>query len=259
MKFGVVTDVKNRALLEELGFDYLECHVTAIAAMEEDAFQALATENDAASLKIEAACVLLPSTVRVTGPDVDPAQQAAYLERAFARLERLGVGPVVFGSGGARRIPDGFDRAIAWHQLISFGRLAAETAARHGLTIVMEPLNTMETNVINTQVDGLRLMQDIDRPSFEILSDFYHLSLAGEGRAEVASCGGHLKHTHIANPEGRVSMTHGDAADYDAFFAGLADCGYHGRMSVEGNLGEYRETLPEALALMKEKAAAYGL
>lgn len=30
-------------------------------------------------------------------------------------------------------------------------------------------------------------------------------------------------------------------------------------MSVEGSLGAYRETLPEALALMKEKAAAYGL
>ena len=259
MRFGVVTDVQNRTLLETLGFDYLECCVTAIAGMDDAAFAALAEENDTAAVKIEAACVLLPGSIRVTGAEVDPEAQAAYLERAFARLERLGVGPVVFGSGGARRVPDGFDRAEAWHQLIQFGRLAAEKAVQHGLTIVLEPLRKEETNIINTQMQGLRLMQDIERPGFDILSDFYHLSLAGEGRAEVAACGKRLKHTHIANPDGRVAMKHSDAADYDAFFAGLSDCGYHGRMSIEGSLGDYRETLPEALALIREKAAAFGL
>ena len=75
----------------------------------------------------------------------------------------------------------------------------------------------------------------------------------------MAACGKRLKHTHIANPDGRVAMKHSDAADYDAFFAGRADCGYPGRMSIEGSLGDYRETLPEALALIREKAAAFGL
>ena len=42
MRFGVVTDVQNRTLLETLGFDYLECCVTAIAGMDDAAFAALA-------------------------------------------------------------------------------------------------------------------------------------------------------------------------------------------------------------------------
>ena len=259
MKFGVVSDLKNMELVAELGFDYIEGHVTAVAAMEDEAFEALARKNDASPVKVEACCVLLPGSVRVTGPDVDPAQQAAYLDRAFARLERLGVGPVVFGSGGARRVPDGFDRAEAWHQMITFGRLLAEKASAHGLTAVMEPLNAKETNMINTQLDGIKLMEDVDRPGFDILSDFYHLYLAGEGRAEVAACGARLKHTHIANPIGRVAMKQSDGIDYDAFFAGLADCGYHGRLSIEGNIKDLRAELPEALELLRSKAAAYGL
>ncbi len=259
MKFGVVSDLKNMELIAELGFDYIEGHVTAVANMDDEAFEALVKKNETSPVQAEAFCVLLPGSIKVTGPEVDPAQQAAYLDRAFARLQRLGAGPVVFGSGGARRVPDGFDRAEAWHQLISFGRMLAEKATAHGLTIVMEPLNTKETNIINTQVDGIKLMEDIDRPGFEILSDFYHLYLAGEGRAEVAACGARLKHTHIANPAGRVAMKKSDGMDYDAFFAGLADCGYHGRLSIEGNIKDLRAELPEALELLREKAAAYGL
>ncbi|MBR5519739.1 MAG: sugar phosphate isomerase/epimerase [Clostridia bacterium] len=259
MKFGVVSNLENIDLIAELGFDYIEGHVTAISKLTDEEFAELEAKVAAAKIGVEACCVLLPDSIKVTGPDYDPAQQEEYLEKVFARLQKLGVGPVVFGSGSARKIPEGFDRAEAWHQLVKFGRLTAKIAAKYGLTMVMEPLNTKETNVINTQIDGLKLMEDIDRPSFEILSDFYHLALAEEGRAEVAACGEHLKHTHIANPVGRVMPKEGDGIDYDAFFAGLADCNYHGRMSLEGRIGDMRAELPAALALLRSYAEKYAL
>ncbi|MBQ4047741.1 MAG: sugar phosphate isomerase/epimerase [Clostridia bacterium] len=259
MKFGVVSDLSNIDLIAELGFDYIEGHVTAIANLTDEEFAELEAKVAAAPIKVEACCVLLPGSIKVTGPDYDPAVQEAYLEKVFARLQKLNVGPVVFGSGSARKIPEGFDRAEAWHQLVTFGRLTARLAAKYGLTMVMEPLNTMETNIINTQIDGIKLMEDIDRPSFAILSDFYHLALAGEGRAEVAACGAHLKHTHIANPVGRVMPKEGDGIDYDAFFAGLADCGYRGRMSLEGKISDMRAELPVSLALLRGLAEKYKL
>ena len=259
MKFGVVSKLENIDLVASLGFDYIESYVTAIAAMSDEEFAAVETKLASAPIKVEACCVLLPDSVPVTGPNYDAAQQEAYLEKAFSRLQKLGVGPVVFGSGSARKVPEGFDRAEAWHQLVQFGRLAARIAAKYGLTMVMEPLNTKETNVINTQIDGLKLMQDIDRPSFQILSDYYHLALAEEGRAEVAACGENLRHTHIANPVGRVMPKEGDGIDYDAFFAGLADCGYCGRMSLEGRISDMKAELPEALAVLKKCAAKFGL
>src|SRR5262249_25937777 len=57
---------------------------------------------------LRAATLFLPATLKVTGPAIDRDRQHAYVEKAFDRLARLGVEVVVFGSGGARRVPDGF-------------------------------------------------------------------------------------------------------------------------------------------------------
>lgn len=258
MRIGLVTDLYGMEQAAEFGFDYIEAHVTEIVALDDAAFEALARRNGASSVKIEACCVLLPGNIKVTGPETEPERQTAYLDRAFARLRRLGVKAVVFGSGGARRVPDGFDRAAAWHQLVAFGRLLADTAGRHGLTAVAEPLYARATNIVNTQIEGIGLVDDVDRAGFALLCDYFHLYASGEGRAEIAACGARLRHAHIPNPAGRFA-TENVGVDYDGFFAGLADCGYRGRLSLEDNVGDPRALLPDGLTLLREKAAAHGL
>lgn len=259
MKFGVCYDLAKADFIARLGYDYIEGHVTTIAGMSDDEFNVLAEQIDSLPIKVEASCVLFPGHLKVVGPDVDYDAISKYLDIAFPRLERLGVQPVVFGSGGARTVPEGFDRALAWHQMISVGRLLAQKAKEHNLTIVLEPLNKKETNIINSQREALKLVRDVERDNFVILSDFYHLWLAGEDRAEVAACGELLKHTHIANPKGRVSPAAGDEVSYDGFFAGLADVGYTERLSVECSFTDPEKELAQALVLLKEKAASFGI
>lgn len=259
MRFGVCFDLEKVGLLEKLGYDYIEGHVTTVAAMADADFEALAARLDQSKVKCEACCVLFPGSIKVTGPEYDELKIAKYLDGAFARLERLGVESVVFGSGGARRVPDGFDRARAWHQLIKTGRILAEKAGEHGLCIALEPLNTGETNILNLQMECLDLVADVDRPTFRILSDFYHLWLGKEGRNEVAACRGLLQHTHIANPIGRVSLAESDEVSYDGFFAGLADIGYAGRISFEGGLRDEEAELSRTLAVLKSAAKKAGI
>lgn len=264
MRFGVVIDINDFSAIEKaaaLGFDYVEGHVTRVAELTDERFAELRSFLETSPVKMEAVCVLLPGKIKVTGPEADPVKQAEYLDKVLPRLAALGTDAVVFGSGGARRVPEDFDRATAWHQLVEFGRMVAEKAEQNGLTIALEPLNTKETNIITTQMDGVRLMQDVDRPAFAILSDYYHVFLAGDGVDEIAACGDRLYHTHIANPIGRVTMKHGDPApvNYDVFFEGLARCGYHGRLSVECTIHDMDAELPEALDVMRTEAAKYGL
>jgi sugar phosphate isomerase/epimerase len=259
VRFGVCYDLTKAEFIARLGYDYIEGHVTKIAAMSDEEFKALEAQINSLPIKVEACCVLFPGNLKVVGPDADLDAVSKYLDTVFPRLERLGVGPVVFGSGGARKVPEGFDRALAWHQMIEVGRLLSEKAGKHNLTIVIEPLNKNETNIINYQLDALKLAKDIERDNVRVLSDFYHLSLGGEGRAEVAACGKLLKHAHIANPKGRISPARGDEISYDGFFAGLADVGYSGRLSVECSLKEPEKELAESLILLKEKAAEYGI
>lgn len=261
MKFGACCGFEKLALLEKLGFDYIEANVTSVAYMEDDKFEAVVKELDQAKITCEAACCLFPGDIKVTGPNVDMAVISEYLDKAFSRLERLGVKSVVFGSGGARRVPDGFDRASAWHQLVCVGRLLAEKAEEHGLTIAMEPLNKGETNIINSQRDGLALVKDVDRPSFRVLTDFFHVWLENDTREDIAACKGLLTHCHVVNPVGRVGMKLGDGIPYENFFGGLADCEYSGRISYEGAINEEKaeEELANSLAAMKAYAEKFGL
>ena len=56
----------------------------------------------------------ISGSLKITGPKVDPAALKAYVEVTLERTERAGVEVMVFGSGGARQVPDGFDRTKAY-------------------------------------------------------------------------------------------------------------------------------------------------
>ena len=73
-----------------------------------------------AQLKIPLAASMsfVPGAIKLTGPDVDPAKQMSYVTGLLGRLNKLGVKVVVFGSGGARRVPDGFSKDEAFTQLV---------------------------------------------------------------------------------------------------------------------------------------------
>lgn len=259
MRFGACCDFDKADLLDRIGYDYIEANVTIVAAMDGEKFKATAEKLDGMRLGCEASCILFPGELKVTGPEVDEIKIGKYLDGAFSRLERLGVESVVFGSGGARRVPDGFDRARAWHQLVSVGRLLSEKAGEHGIKIALEPLNKGETNIINSQREGLALVSDVDRPNFRILTDFYHVFLEGDTREDIAACKGLLQHCHVVNPVGRLAMTEQDDVPYGLFFGGVADCGYSGRMSFEGIINDAEVELPRSLAAMKALSLKYGL
>jgi len=148
------------------------------------------------------------------------------------RAERAGIRAIVFGSGGARRIPDGFDRAQAYNQLVTFGRMLAPTCADHGVTIAVEPLNRAETNVLNSVSEGLQYVKDVNHPAFRLLVDAYHWAKENEPPEDIITAGPWLAHAHIATYANRLPPG-AEACDFGPFFAALKQAGYDQRISVE--------------------------
>ena len=95
----------------EFGYDYFEWTVGGLLKpLEgEDAFAAALAAVRAAPLPCPAVNCFLPAELKVTGPAVDPAALDRYVTTACRRAETAGVRVIVFGSGAARRVPDGFD------------------------------------------------------------------------------------------------------------------------------------------------------
>lgn len=256
IRFGICTHPSNAPLLAQLGYDYIEGGISSLYAMEETEFQAAREAVLSSPIRMEAANVFLPGTFRLTGEAADLSGIPAYLDVALSRAEQLGCQVAVFGSSGARNVPEGFPRERAMEQLAEFLRIAGPACQAHGIRIAIEPLNTKESNIINSVKAGLTLAIASGDENIGVLADWYHMELESEGVAGIQAAGELLWHCHIANPEGRIypKPSDGQQERYDAFFAALVGIGYQGRVSIEGR-GEPETDGPAGLAVLKETLA----
>jgi len=252
VKVGYCTGIKNLEAAKAAGFDYVELGATEIAALSDAEFEAAADRIKELGIATPVANLFLPGTLKVTGPETNPEAQMAHVRKVFTRLAKLGTEIVVFGSGGARRVPDGFAKDEAFKQLVDFGKRAATEARLHGITIAIEPLRKQETNIINSAGEGLELVNAIGHPNFQLMIDFYHLASEQEDPAIVLRAKDHLRHLHVANPTGRVFPQKWEEFDYAPFFANLKAIGYDKRISMEGNTTDLAAQGPVTIALLRK-------
>jgi D-psicose/D-tagatose/L-ribulose 3-epimerase len=253
VEVGYCVGLKGLEVAKAVGFDYVELGVTEIAGVPDADFDAALERAKQIGIPTPNANLFLPSSMRLTGPEaVDPEQQLAYVKKAFARVARFGVKIVCFGSGGARRVPEGFAKEEAFKQLVAFGKRIAPEAKANGITVVIEPLRRQETNIINTTAEGLELVNAVGDPNFELLVDFYHLASEKEDPAIIVRAKEHIRHLHMANPQGRVFPLKWEEFDYAPFFKNLRDIGYAGRISVEASSKDVPTEAPQAIALLRK-------
>ena len=251
VQVGYCTPLRNLEVAKAAGFDYVELSTTEIANLSDADFEQARTRIQQVGLPVPATNLFLPAALKVTGPAIDREQQMAYVRKAFDRLANIGTQIVVFGSGGARQVPDGFAKDEAFQQLVDFGRRIAPEARARGITVTIEPLRHQETNIINSAAEGLRLVEAINDANFQLMVDFYHLASEQEDPAIISRASAHIRHLHMANPTGRVFPRKWDEYDYAPFFAALQKVGYDKRISVEASTQDFSTDAPLAIALLR--------
>ena len=250
IKLGVCADIGKINQVARAGFDYLECSLTALEAMPEGDYQAALDRVSASPIKVEAVNGMLPATLPVTGNSVNAQNLHDYLEKAFDRARRIGVRVAVFGSGGARRLPEGFDTAQGWRQIANFLRLAERHAADNDIVIAIEPLRSGECNILNYVSEAVCVASIIQMPHIAVLADTYHMAMGGEGFGSIRMAGDLLKHVHTANAIGRRFPKTGDGEKYQELFDTLREIGYQGRVSVEGGCDDFETDCKEAFRVL---------
>lgn len=234
MRFGVCTKLDNLPLVAAAGYDYYEGNLNQLAAMSEEEFETARTALQASGLTMETTAIFFNSKDRLTGENVDFDAIAAYADKALKRAAALGVKVSVLGSGGARKIPEGFPREKAEDQFIRVIRICGDAAQKYGIKIALEPLNHNETNLMNTLAEGLAICEKANHPVVGMLADFYHMYMVSDDLATLQGIGDRLFHVHIARPnEDRAAPTMADEAVLRQWAAALKQYGYNGRMSLE--------------------------
>lgn len=252
MQFGVCGDVALAEVAAKASYDFAEWSVGALLKPREPESAFLEMRHLAATAKLPYPVVncFVPGDLKITGPDVDFSGLQKYVQTTLRRAEEAGVRLIVFGSGGARKIPEGFGREDAHSQILAFCAMAAGMARQHGVTIVVEPLNRSECNVLNTVAEGAAVVREVDNPALRLLVDAYHLLRDGDSIEDVVAHGDLLAHVHIATIPNRLPPG-AEACDFSPFFRALDRAGYQGRVSIEGKFPAPETDLPRALAVMQ--------
>lgn len=254
MKFGVCAPLEAAAFLRDAGYDYIELTVVSLMPEKSDEeCRELLQQVSGSPLPAEAFNVFLPGDLKITGPEVDSERLERYLQSSLKRVADLGGRVVVFGSGGARRVPDGFPRERAWEQLRGFLCKAADCAEEFGVVLAIEPLNSKECNIVNSVSEAVQLSEEVNRQSVKVLADMFHMVEDGEPLENVAIAGRRLAHVHVADT-GRLYPGSG-CNDFRTFFRVLKSIGYDARISIECRWGDFNAEAPKALEFLKEQWA----
>jgi sugar phosphate isomerase/epimerase len=258
MRFGFCTSDESRVEgLARAGFDYLERGAAAFLPFEhEETWVPVRDRMRRAPIPTEAIAGFIPGHLKVTGPEVDRAALQRYLEIVVGRAAEVGVQIINWGSGPSRHVPPGWSLRAAWDQLETFCHQAADVAGPAGITIVIEPINPDETNILHLVAEGYALAQRVNRPEIRCLCDYYHIERQGESLNGVALAAPWLRHAHTAGPDRRCPAP---GQTQHLYLQALKDAGYDGRLSIEAKCldeASARAGLEHLRALWAEVTAA---
>jgi len=259
-QLGLCTSIENAALARAAGFDFVEENIQGFLVPEgaDDLFAPKLATTRGAVLPVPAANCFLPGSLKCVGPEVDRKRLLRYAETAFRRAQEAGMRHLVFGSGGARQVPDGFPPAEARAQFLQLLRELAPLAEAHNVVVVVECLNPGECNFINRLAEGATLVAETNHRHVRLLADLYHMALSGDMPGDILAHGKWLEHVHVAETQGRAAPgTIGQ--DFDPYLRALAKIQYQGAISFECTWKNLAEEAPAAVNSFRAQLIRAGL
>jgi hydroxypyruvate isomerase len=164
-----------------------------------------------------------------------PGREAEFLagvEKALTYAQCLGT-PRIHAMPGIA--PAGVDRQTLRATFAANLRAAAETLAPHGISVMVEAINTRDIPgyFLNTQAESYALCTEIGAPNLKMQMDLYHMQivegdLAMKLRQYIAHCG----HIQIAGVPARNEPDTGEV-NYPYLFRLLDELGYDGWIGCE--------------------------
>ncbi|GAB3956527.1 hypothetical protein GCM10028805_46670 [Spirosoma harenae] len=256
LPLGVCTTYDKVGLLKNLGYSYVEESVGHFLIPDEGDSQyeknRLALKTD--RVPVRSYIYFFPGKLKSVGPDIHHEAILQRADLALRRAKECGSKNIVFGSGGSRFIPDGFDRNTAKAQHISLCQKMAPIAEKYGVTLAVEPLNRGETNFINSLAEGVEIIQAVNNPWFRLQCDIYHMLKEDESPEEIVKYGKYITHCHIAEKQSRTAPgVKGD--DFRPYFRALKQIKYQGGLSLECVWTDFDAEITRGIAVVKQQLA----
>ena len=211
------------------------CRAAGLGAVEFWRWQGKDIEAIAAASR-ETGLPVAVFSVEPGGRLVDPATHAEFLQGLRDTIPiaaRLGTTRLIVLSGDTM---PGVPAEAQRDALIAALRAAVPLAEAAGITLLLEPLNTVRDHIgyfLDRTEDGLDIIDAIGSPAVRLLYDIYHSAMMGEDPALVlAGRGDRVGYVHAADTNGRHEPGSG-TIDWAHVRETLAGLGYTGPIGLE--------------------------
>lgn len=234
MLFGMcmaIEDEENMRIASDYGFDYVEGNFQMLSRGTEEKHRAVSENIKKYGIDCLAANGFLPADLKCCGEDRNPAALYDYVKKGLDFGAELGLKKVVFGSGGARQIPNGCCFTDACRETADFlEKIVSPLFTEYGVQLVIEPLRREECNFINTVKEGAGLSVLSNSDNIFCLADIFHMYCENDSFENITDLKGLVKHSHISYPKERFGMNRsyplsGDEFDYYEFIRALKAAG----------------------------------
>ena len=252
--FGVCTLHSNFALLKQAGYSYIEAHTRRLLMPDQpdekvaDVLEKIQTEN----VRIHACNNFIPRELKSTGKQANHEAIMKYVDIVFQRAQKISVKAFVFGSGGSRRLREGFDRTKGEAQFVSLLNKIMPLAEKHGLEIWLEPLSRREDNLLNTQKDAAIIIDKVGHPSLGSICDLFHAARNNETPDDVKKFIKNVRHCHIAEKKKRTSPGV-EKYNFKPYLRALKEGGYTSTMSIECKWQDLNKQAASALKYVQNQ------
>lgn len=189
-------------------------------------------EHGLAAAAIASGAIAFTTGITLLHSDPSVASRARALLGELIEFAAAIDAPVVtIGSFRGRVASAGADGR---KRLLEILREAADTAARLGVKIALEPANRYELDLINNAAEGLAFLAEAKHPALGLLLDTFHGNIEETSWTQplrTVMAAGKLLHVHIGDnnrlPPGRGLI------DFPAIVGTLQVIGYEGFLSAE--------------------------
>lgn len=220
-----------------LGFDGLEVFAPGPDAVAADQLGQMLKERELALAAVGTGAGWVKHKLSLTDPDHDQRRRAVEFVRSmmdFGSSAGVTAGtpaPAIIGSMQGRWGGDvSKDAALGWLRE-ALDELGAH-AASLGTTLLVEPLNRYETNLLNSLTDGSALLRTLSVTNVKLLADLFHMNIEERDSASaLVAAGSDVGHLHFVDSNRRPAGC--GHLDFGPIAAALKRTGYSGFASAE--------------------------
>ncbi|SDQ32983.1 Sugar phosphate isomerase/epimerase [Curtobacterium sp. UNCCL20] len=227
--FGVVAGAELTDAVRRAGADHVEPSIAGNLVVRDGPGWALA--GSYSGQRFPSFAVLVPGDLPLlTG---EPGTVRQYFESVLPLVHSVADpgATIVFGSGTARRVPEGMPTDEGRRRFAEVVRTARDVAAEHDLRVVVEPLSRAETNLLHTVAETVAFLDDAGIDGVGVVADLFHIRNEGEPLEVVGAYGHRIGHVHLSDPDRQPPGTVDDV--WRTFLDIVHEGGYGGSVSLE--------------------------